>query len=149
MATQAPSRLRNARVRTAVRLRAVTDVSTAVCVSCGTPRAGRFCEACGEKRITTHDYSLVHFGENFLETLTHFDFRSLRALWVLVRKPGMLTRDYLDGRRKPYVGPIQLFVIVNVMTALIGFNTFRTPLSIQEHDPPLASQKRAISAAAQ
>lgn len=127
----------------------MTDVSAAACVSCGAPQPARFCERCGEKRVTTHDYSIVHFGEHLVETLTHFDFRSLRALWVLVSKPGLLTRDYLDGRRKRYVGPIQLFVIINVISAFIGFNTFRTPLAIQEQNPPFATTKRLMAAEAQ
>jgi hypothetical protein len=122
----------------------MSEVVQAVCPSCGAPQARRFCEECGEKRIATHDYSLVHFAGHLLETLTHFDYRSLRALWALVAKPGLLTRDYLDGRRKRHVGPIQLFVIVNVITALVGFNTFRTPLFIQEHDPPFVQLKRGM-----
>ena len=109
----------------------MTEVSTAVCVSCGAPQAETFCERCGEKRITTHDYSITHFAENALETFTHFDIKSLRALKVLVLKPGELTRAYLDGRRRPYVGPIQLFVILNIVFAFFGANTFRTPLSVQ------------------
>jgi len=127
----------------------VVDVVHAPCRSCGAPQAERFCARCGEKRVTTHDYSIVHFAEHLLETFTHFDFRSLRALWVLVSRPGALTRDYLDGRRRRYVGPIQLFVIVNVLTAVVGFNTFRTPLSIQEHDAPFAATKRDVAAKAQ
>ena len=109
----------------------MTDVSTAVCVSCGTPLAGRFCPACGEKRITTHDYSIVHFFEHAVETFTHFDIKSLRALKVLALNPGKLTRAYLDGLRRPYVGPIQLFVILNIVFAFFGANTFRTPLAVQ------------------
>lgn len=109
----------------------MTDVSVARCASCGAPQPDRFCERCGEKRITTHDYSIVHFGESLLETLTHFDIRSLRALKILVLRPGELTRAYLDGQRKPYVGPIQLFVILNIVFAFFGANTFRTPLAVQ------------------
>jgi hypothetical protein len=48
-----------------------------------------------------------------------------------VLKPGKLTRAYLDGLRKPYVGPIQLFVILNIVFAFFGANTFRTPLAVQ------------------
>jgi len=109
----------------------VTGVSTSVCPSCGAPQPARFCERCGEKRITTHDYSIVHFGEHLLETLTHFDIRSLRALKILALRPGELTRAYLAGQRKPYVGPIQLFVILNIVFAFLGANTFRTPLAVQ------------------
>ena len=126
----------------------MTQVVTAVCPNCGAPQSARFCDQCGEKRVTTHDYSIVHFGEHLLETFTHFDFRSVRTFWTLVSKPGLLTRDFLSGRRKRYVGPIQLFVIANVIFALTGYNSFRTPLVVQENDGPFAAYKRATAAAA-
>jgi hypothetical protein len=109
----------------------MTDIVNAVCLSCGAPQPERFCERCGEKRITTHDYSIVHFGEHALETFTHFDIKSLRAIKVLALQPGELTRAYLTGRRKLFVGPIQLFVILNIVFAFLGANTFRTPLRVQ------------------
>src|ERR1051325_6456347 len=93
---------------------------------------GKYCASCGEKRVSSHDYSIAHFAEHILETLTHFDIRSLRAVWLLVAKPGLLTREYLNGRRKTYVGPIQLFVILNFVFAFTGANTFRTPLNVQQ-----------------
>src|SRR4051812_39674260 len=110
----------------------MTDVIDATCQSCGAPQPARFCAHCGEKRITTHDYSIVHYAEHLLEIFTHFDFRSFRAMYALVVKPGLLTRDYLHGRRRHYVGPIQLFVIVNIVFAFLGANTFRTPLRVQQ-----------------
>ena len=125
----------------------MTEVSAAVCVSCGTPQAGTFCEQCGEKRITSHDYSITHFAENAFETFTHFDIRSLRALKVLVLKPGELTRAYLDGRRRPYVGPVQLFVILNIVFAFFGANTFRTPLAAQRDSWLPQLKQRMVEAA--
>jgi hypothetical protein len=124
----------------------VTDVVPAVCPSCGASRVEQFCPKCGEKRISAHDYSIAHFLEHSIEGLTHFDLRSLRTLKSLVLRPGELTRAFLAGRRRGYVGPIQLFLIINVVYALIGGNTFRTPLFIQEADPPMATMKRAIIA---
>lgn len=118
----------------------------APCLSCGAAVSGRFCKGCGEKRISPHDYSVTHFAESAFETFTHFDFKSLRALKVLILEPGRLTREYLDGRRKPYVGPIQLFVILNVAFALAGPNSFRTPLQVQEHDQPFPRMKQVMVA---
>jgi hypothetical protein len=118
------------------------------CPTCGAAIEGQFCGACGEKRVSAHDYSIAHFAEHALESLTHFDFRSLRAFVTLVRRPGLLTRDYLDGRRRATIGPIQLFVIVNVLFALVGPNSFRTPLSVQEHDRPFPALKRSLVASA-
>ncbi len=126
----------------------MSESASAICPSCGAPQRDRFCSTCGEKRITTRDYSVAHFAEHALETFTHFDFRSLRALKLLVLRPGLLTREYLDGRRKRYVGPVQLFVIMNVLFALLGPNTFRTPLFVQEHDAPFSAMKRAMVAEA-
>jgi hypothetical protein len=125
------------------------DVVPAVCASCGALQSERFCERCGEKRITTHDYSIVHFGETLVETLTHFDIRSVRALKLLVVRPGALTRAYLDGQRRAYVGPIQLFVILNIVFAFFGANTFRTPLAVQQQSwMPEVKQRMVASAKA-
>lgn len=126
----------------------MTEVANIVCQSCGAQLTGKFCEQCGEQRITTHDYSIVHFFEHALETFTHFDYRSLRALKVLFTQPGELTRAYLRGKRKAFVGPIQMFVIVNVVYAFIGGTTFKTPLKTQEHDKPFPEMKSAMVARA-
>jgi Protein of unknown function (DUF3667) len=109
----------------------VADVVDRACPSCGAPLPQRFCADCGEKRITSHDYSIVHFTEHLVESLTHFDIRSFRAVGLLAFRPGELTRAFLNGRRRRLVGPIQLFIIINVVFALLGANTFRTPLRVQ------------------
>lgn len=94
---------------------------------------GRFCDRCGERRISRHDYSIVHFFEHAAEALTHFDLKSLlRALKILMLQPGELMRAYLDGRRKPFIGPIQLFVVLNLVFALLGGQTFRVALSTKD-----------------
>ena len=136
------------KVRSSRKLRRMSGPPPARCPSCGAAIDGRFCAACGEKRVTAHDYSITHFAEHVLESLTHFDFKSLRAVRTLVTRPGRLTRDYLDGRRRGYIGPIQLFVIVNVVFALVGPNSFRTPLSVQEHDRPFPALKQSLVARA-
>jgi len=124
----------------------VPKARTAVCENCGAKQPDRFCSKCGEKRVTTHDYSVKHFAEHVVETIAHVDSRALRTLWGLVRTPGLLTQEYLRGRRQRYIGPVQLFVIVNIVFALIGPNTFRTPLAVQTHDVPFPAMKSAMVA---
>jgi len=125
----------------------VADVVHDVCVSCGKARPLKFCEHCGEKRITAHDYSIVHFSEHVIETFTHFDIKSLKAVKLLLLQPGELTRAYLHGRRKAFIGPIQLFVIVNVLFALTPANTFKTPLAQQRQSWLPALKHQMIEAA--
>ena len=110
------------------------------CVACQAPLSGAFCAHCGEKVLTTHDYSLSHFAERTLEILTHFDFKIFSTLKTLITKPGQLTLDYLEGRRKSRVPPIQLFVLINIAFALLihisGSTPFTTKLKYQLSDPP-------------
>ncbi len=120
-----------------------------VCPSCGAAQPDPFCSRCGEKRIGAHDYSLARFFENALETFTHFDFKALKALRFLVSKPGFLTSEYMEGRRRGYVGPVQLFIITNVIFALLigftGWVPFNTPLGVQITQGPQMALKRSLA----
>lgn len=94
--------------------------------------AGRFCAVCGEQRFDHHSLSLKHFLEHALEAFTHFDGAISRTLKTLVARPGKLTADYVRGCRKPYLAPVQLFLLMNLLnfavTAWNGWNTFATDL---------------------
>ncbi len=103
------------------------------CPSCGAAAATRFCGGCGEERPTGHHLDLRHLAGELLENFAHFDGRLLRSLRTLVAAPGELTRAYVAGKRKPFVGPIQLFLVVNVLffavQSLTGMSIFSRQLS--------------------
>jgi Protein of unknown function (DUF3667) len=72
--------------------------------------------------------------------LTTVDGRLLRTFRCLVGRPGFLTVAYLQGQRKPYVGPVPLFLIANALffatESLTGGNVFTTPLDAHLHTQP-------------
>jgi hypothetical protein len=118
------------------------------CPSCGTAIRERFCPHCGEQRPLAHGLSCRHYLEELFDALTHLDSKLLRSMWLLVSRPGLLSVDYLRGRRVQLVSPLRLFVFVSIvyfisLTLLhtiplakapnIQFNTFATPLSTQLH----------------
>ncbi|MDQ2770066.1 MAG: DUF3667 domain-containing protein [Bacteroidota bacterium] len=107
------------------------------CASCGTPLAGIFCHACGEKVLHRHDYALKHFLEHAVDTITHFDLRVLRDLWQQLRRPGFLAAEWLAGRRIRHAAPVQLFLITNLLFYLLAsvshFSPFETTLSSHLH----------------
>ncbi len=89
------------------------------CPTCGAPAEHPYCPHCGEKRIDHHDLSLKHFAEHTVEAFTHADGKIFGTLRSLVVTPGQLTADYVNGRRKPNLGPLQLFLICNVFYFLV------------------------------
>lgn len=80
------------------------------CANCQAPLAGPFCGNCGQ-RAHLHR-SLLHFGEELLHGILHFDAKAWRTLPMLVGKPGVLTRHYIDGQRVRFVSPLALFLFM-------------------------------------
>lgn len=102
------------------------------CATCGRMIDTPFCPSCGEQRASDRHYTLRHFGEELLETVAHADGRAVRTLRALVAAPGALTAAYMRGARLPYLVPLQLFFLVNVVffvwVGITHMNTFGTPL---------------------
>ncbi len=94
------------------------------CVGCGAGVTGRYCANCGES-TEPHDYSMTHLVEEVLETTAHLDGRVFASFRSLLTRPGQLTRDFLAGRRKAQMGPVQMFVVCNVLYFLF------LPLALQ------------------
>lgn len=71
---------------------------------------------------------------------TSVDGRLLRSLHLLVTRPGALTVAYMTGRRKPFVSPVSLFLITNVLffavESITGGNVFTTPLAAHLRTQP-------------
>lgn len=112
----------------------MTD-ETGRCPTCDRPRAGNFCAHCGERRLGPHDHTLRHFLGQMLEAFTHADAKIFLSLRTLLFRPGRLTADCLQGKRKPYIPPLQFFLICNLifflLHPLIDSNTLTTDLHTQ------------------
>ncbi len=71
-----------------------------------------YCSRCGEKRPERDDWKLRHIaGETFAELVNVEHSKLWRTLRLLLAKPGQLTREYWDGRRKPFIGPVKLYLV--------------------------------------
>src|SRR5689334_630767 len=78
------------------------------CANCNATLVGDYCHACGQ--VGHVHRSLLHIGEELLHGILHFDTRSWRTLPLLVGRPGLLTRRYINGQRSRYVSPLALFL---------------------------------------
>ena len=105
------------------------------CPTCHATIRNRYYAVCGEKRPSAHPSTVLGFLRAAVARVFDADNRLYRSLWTLIARPGALTTAYLKGRHQPYLGPLQLFVLVNAafylfVTSGIGPNTFQTPLHI-------------------
>jgi len=93
------------------------------CRNCGAVLAGAYCHACGQSAHLHR--SLLHLVEEVLHGVLHFDAKGWRTLPLLVARPGLLTRRYIDGQRMRYVSPLALFLFtVFLMFFAASFSSF-------------------------
>ena len=95
----------------------MTELATQqhICKSCGNTFNGLYCNVCGEKVIEPKDRSMRTFLSNILLFVSFADSRFLKTLWLTIKNPGFLSKEYADGRRVNYLRPLQLFFILNLI----------------------------------
>jgi hypothetical protein len=89
--------------------------ATEVCVNCGAPLTGNYCSSCGQKRFVESDRRFGHLIHQLLASATDLDGRIWRSLHALLLQPGLLSREYIEGRRGRWISPISLFLAVSVV----------------------------------
>jgi hypothetical protein len=129
------------------------------CANCSTQLAGPYCHQCGQMGHVHR--SLWHLLEELVHGILHFDTKSWRTLPLLVARPGLLTRRYIDGQRTRYVSPLALFLF-SVFLMFFVFSTVagsnpgsrtKTAAGLEESRKELSKeieheQKRVVEAAA-
>lgn len=104
--------------------------SNNTCANCGTVLRGEFCSACGQKRFVESDRRFGNLAQQFVESATDLDGRLWGTLRALLFQPGLLSRDYMDGKRVRWMSPIALFLLVNLVYFFSALQSdFATPFS--------------------
>jgi hypothetical protein len=120
------------------------------CPSCHSAVSTPYCPRCGERPRNPRDLTLRGLIDQAFAAFTSIDGRVLRSLRHLITRPGLLTVAFLEGRRKPYIGPVSLFVIANVLffaaEALTGGTIFSTPLESHLHRQPWSGTAQGLVA---
>ena len=80
------------------------------CLNCGTSLTDKYCPHCGQK-ATVDRISWHHIVEEVLHFFTHLEHGFVATTGLLITKPGLLNKDYLDGKRKSYHKPISFLLI--------------------------------------
>lgn len=97
------------------------------CTNCGRPLQGEehFCPECGQQN-DTRKVSVKEMFLHFLGGFFAFDNLFFRTLKPLILKPGLVSKEYIDGKRKKYTNPfifllhsaILFFIVTNLIDSL-------------------------------
>lgn len=109
------------------------------CKNCGERLYGMYCHRCGQYALDPEQPFWKYFKQYF-ENVYQFDSKVWQTLWLLFRRPGMLTLEFNAGKINSYVHPLRLFMFISALFFLA------VAFFIPEADKALdASQKQLSS----
>ena len=85
------------------------------CQNCGHYVEEHYCTHCGQENVETRQpfhFLFTHFIEDFV----HYDGSFWQTIKKLFLKPGVLTKEYLSGKRNSSVNPVKMYIFVSFVT---------------------------------
>jgi hypothetical protein len=114
--------------------------SVDACPECGETLAGEYCHRCGEKCLEGRDLSVRHFFDEAVQELTSVEHSKLfHTVWAILFRPGFLTNEWLAGRRKRYLKPLNLCLGIFALS-LFAYSVYK-PVSMYDLGNLLAQDK--------
>lgn len=89
------------------------------CLNCGAELHGAFCSACGQRVVPAYPTVRQLVGDAW-EELSGYDGRFVRTFRLLLRRPGALTIEVMEGRRARYISAVRLYLVASVAYFLIA-----------------------------
>jgi hypothetical protein len=84
------------------------------CRNCGADAPGAYCPSCGQETRLMLPRA-TQFMREAAGRYVAFDGKMWRTLFLLLFRPGFLTREYLAGRRVRYVRPARLVLVLAIV----------------------------------
>ncbi len=84
------------------------------CLNCGAKITGSYCSNCGQKN-TSYRESIWHIVSDLLEEAFSFDSRLYRSVYLLLLRPGVMTREYNEGKRVKYIRPLRIYLFSSIV----------------------------------
>ncbi|MEP7329187.1 MAG: DUF3667 domain-containing protein [Betaproteobacteria bacterium] len=102
----------------------------AICPNCGASISGHYCANCGQETTVTLP-TFRAFMRDAAGRYVAIDGRLWRTLYALIARPGFLTLEYFAGRRRRYIRPARLFLVLYLLLfAFIGI--VQSPADLSE-----------------
>ncbi|SEL05449.1 Protein of unknown function [Aquimarina amphilecti] len=91
------------------------------CLNCGVPLdiIDRYCHNCGQIN-TTKKLSFKDFFNEFFASIFSYDSRLRHTIIGLLFRPGMISKDYIEGRRIKYANPFRFYLSVSILFFIVS-----------------------------
>jgi hypothetical protein len=100
------------------------------CPDCGWSGAGNYCANCGEE-MEPRVLRIRHYIRDVFQELLSLDSKFLHSIPALLFRPGFLATEFTAGRRKRYLSPLRLHIIIAILMFLSLSYTMRTRMEYQ------------------
>jgi hypothetical protein len=98
----------------------LTSIET--CANCNTALVGVHCHECGQKKINPNEFSLKPFLARAAGDITDIEKSKIFKTFIaMLARPGLLTVEYLAGRRSNYIGPVKLYLTFSALYFLFAW----------------------------
>jgi hypothetical protein len=115
------------------------------CLNCGAILQGKYCHVCGQENLQIKE-SFGHMMNHAVSDYFHFDHQFFHTLKPLFLKPGMLTNEYMAGRRAQYLHPVKMYIFISLVYFLLLFQQKNQPVKIEHTDMTTSELNAAVKA---
>jgi len=95
-----------------------------ICANCNTALLGVHCHECGQKKINPNEFAVKRFIARAAADVIDIESSKIfKTMVAMLTRPGLLTTEYLAGRRGNFVGPIKLYLTFSALYFLFAWGT--------------------------
>ena len=84
------------------------------CGNCGSELNGEYCSKCGQRNVEMK-LPFKEILRELIEELLSFDSRLFHSIIPFLLKPGVLTMEYISGRRAHYISPFKIYFFMSFL----------------------------------
>ena len=85
-----------------------------LCQNCRHELRGEYCSNCGQHHVELK-VPLKELIKDLVEEVLSFDSRLIHSILPFLRKPGLLTAEFVSGKRTHYISPFKLYFFMSFL----------------------------------